>query len=170
MALFASQHPVLLTEAPLNPLKNRESAAEIFFETFRVPALFISVQAVLSLYSSGKTTGVVVDCGDGVTHVVPVFNGFSIPNSILRNDLAGRDVSHYLQLLLRRAGYNFSTSAERETVRSIKESCCYVAFDANKEEEQLEATKASSTKGSQQKYKLPDGNIISVSVELVIWF
>lgn len=43
------QHPVLLTEAPLNPSKNREKAAEVFFETFNVPALFISMQAVLSL-------------------------------------------------------------------------------------------------------------------------
>lgn len=69
---------MLLTEAPLNPQANREKAAEIFFETFNVPALYIQIQAVLSLYSSGRTTGVVLDSGDGVTHVVPIFEGFAI--------------------------------------------------------------------------------------------
>jgi len=163
-----------LTEPPLNPTKNRENAAEIFFETFRVPALFISVQAVLSLYASGKTTGIVLDSGDGVTHAVPIFQGFTIPNSIMRVDLAGRDVTHQLQLLLRRGGYNFTTSAERETVKSIKESACYVAFDIDKEEEQLEAAKTSA-KNAQYKYKLPDGNTINVKIIcllllLLLWF
>ena len=67
-----------MTEAPLNPLSNRERAAEIFFETFNAPALYIQIQAVLSLYSSGRTTGVVLDSGDGVTHVVPIYEGFAI--------------------------------------------------------------------------------------------
>ena len=76
---FSEEHPVLLTEAPLNPRRNREKAAEIFFETFNVPALFVSLQAVLSLYATGRTTGVVLDAGDGVTHAVSnIFLGFSI--------------------------------------------------------------------------------------------
>lgn len=79
-----------MTEAPLNPRKNREMASEIFFETFNVPALFISIQAVLSLYASGRTVGVVFDSGDGVTNAVPIFEGFAMPNAIMRNDLAGR--------------------------------------------------------------------------------
>ena len=83
------QHPVLLTEAPLNPTKNREKAAELFFENFNVPALFISIQAVLSLYASGRTTGVVLDSGDGVTHAVPIYEGFAMPHAIQRIDLAG---------------------------------------------------------------------------------
>ncbi|KAG7233083.1 hypothetical protein INR49_007508 [Caranx melampygus] len=85
---FSEEHPVLLTEAPLNPSKNREKAAEVFFETFNVPALFISMQAVLSLYATGRTTGVVLDSGDGVTHVVPIYEGFAIPHSIMRVDIA----------------------------------------------------------------------------------
>nr|XP_020636040.1 beta-centractin [Pogona vitticeps] len=118
---FSEEHPVLLTEAPLNPSKNREKAAEVFFETFNVPALFISMQAVLSLYATGRTTGVVLDAGDGVTHAVPIYEGFAMPHSIMRVDIAGRDVSRYLRLLLRKEGYDFHTSAEFEVVKTIKE-------------------------------------------------
>lgn len=91
------KHPLLLTEAPLNPRQNRDRAAQIFFETFNVPALFISIQAVLALYASGRTTGVVlglfilnIDVGDGVSHSVPVYEGFAVPHAIQRVDLAGR--------------------------------------------------------------------------------
>jgi len=159
----AEEHPVLLTEAPLNPRKNREKAAEIFFETFNVPAFFISVQAVLSLYASGRTTGAILDSGDGVTHIVPIYEGFAVSHAIQRIDLAGRDVTEHLQLLLRKSGYNFYTSAEKEIVRAIKEAACYVAFDPNKEEELLEAEKGG--KPSSHKFKLPDGNIIEVGPE-----
>lgn len=104
LAVQSEQHPVLLTEAPLNPRRNREKAAEIFFETYNVPAFFVSMQAMLSLYASGETTGIVLDCGDGVTHVAPVCSGFAISSAILRADFGGRDITRYLQLLLRRAG------------------------------------------------------------------
>jgi len=140
----------------LNPKKNREKAAEIFFETFNVPCLFISIQAVLSLYASGRTTGVVLDSGDGVTHAVPIFEGFAMPHAIRRIDLAGRDVTEYLQLLLRKGGHRFYTTAEKEIVRNIKELCCYTAFDPDKEEDRIE---------SHHKYKLPDGNFIEIGPE-----
>ena len=92
-------HPqVLITEAPLNPVSNREKAAEIFFETFNVPSFFVSPQATLSLYASGRTTGLVLDSGDGVTHAVPVYEGFSLPHAITRSDVAGRDVTDYLMV------------------------------------------------------------------------
>jgi actin len=71
-------HPVLLTEAPLNPRKNREQMLGIMFETFQVPAMYIKIQAVLSLLASGRTTGLAVDCGDGVTHTVPIYEGYSV--------------------------------------------------------------------------------------------
>jgi len=156
----SEEHPVLLTEAPLNPKKNREKLAEIFFDTFNVPALFISLQAVLALYASGRTTGVVLDSGDGVTHSVPVYEGFAVPHSITRIDVAGRDVTEYLQLLLRKAGYNFHSSAEKEIVRSIKEQTCYVSYNPSKDEE-LEFQKGNPY----TQYKLPDGTVIEVGPE-----
>jgi len=159
----AEEHPVLLTEAPLNPKRNREKAAEIFFETFNVPAFFISIQAVLSLYASGRTTGIVLDSGDGVTHAVPIYEGFAMPHSIMRIDVAGRDITEYLQLLLRRSGSYFYTSAEKEVVRSIKESACYVAYDPSKEEELIDSEK--SAKPATHKYSLPDGNILEIGPE-----
>lgn len=154
----SSEHPVLLTEAPLNPAKNREKAAEMFFETFGVPALYVSMQAVLSLYASGKTTGVVLDCGDGVTHAVPVYEGFALPHAITRSDVAGREVTEYFQHLLRRAGYSFSTTAEKEVVRDIKELKCYVAKNVQRE---LDLRARAKTK-----YRLPDNNEIELGTEV----
>jgi len=153
LATFSEEHPVLLTEAPLNPRRNREKSAEIFFEQFNVPALFISMQAVLSLYATGRTTGVVLDAGDGVTHSVPIYEGFALPHSVMRTDLAGRDVTRYLQLLLKREGCNFKTTAEQEIVKQIKENVCYLALNPQKEE---------SGEGEKTRYTLPDGSILEI--------
>ncbi|EOR00448.1 hypothetical protein E3P92_03512 [Wallemia ichthyophaga] len=159
---LSEEHPVLLTEAPLNPRQNRDIAAQIFFETFNVPALFTSVQAVLSLYSSGRTTGLVLDSGDGVTHAVPVYEGFSMPHAIRRVDVAGRDVTYNLQMLLRRSGFNLTTSAELEVVRTIKEKCCYVALNPQKEEKEAASRGDNARK---EEFKLPDGHTIRLGPE-----
>jgi centractin len=158
MNVASEDHPVLLTEAPLNPYQNREKAAEIFFEGLNVPALYFSIQAMLSLYASGRTTGVVLDSGDGVTHVVPVYEGLVMPHAIMRMDVAGRSVTQHLQRLLRRSGHTFHTSSEVEIVRQIKETCCTVAFNPQKAEEQFQQQQSSS-----QSYKLPDGSSIELS-------
>ncbi|KRX43728.1 Alpha-centractin, partial [Trichinella nativa] len=148
---FPEEHPVLLTEPPMNPSKNRERTAEYFFETFNVPALYISMQAVLSLYSTGRTTGVVLDCGDGVTHAVPIFEGFALPHSIVRTNIAGRDVTRLLRLLLRKEGVEFYRSSEFEIVRTIKERICQVSTDSQRDDT-----------GSSDKvqYMLPDGSTV----------
>jgi len=128
------EHPVLLTEPPLNPINNKRKLAEMMFETFNVPSLFFLSTAVCSLYARGMTTGVVLDVGDGVSSVSAIYEGYSIRNATQRMDLGGRDVTMHLMQLLRRAGYSFHTTAEMEIVKSIKERYCYVEpMNQNKE-------------------------------------
>ena len=121
--------PVLLTEAPLNPKKNKEKMTEYMFEKFDVPKFYIGVQAVLALYASGRTTGLVLDSGDGVTHTVPIYEGFAITHAIMRQSMAGRDLTAYMADLLKEINVNIVTTAEVEITKDIKEKVCYVAYN-----------------------------------------
>ena len=156
------QHPVMLTEAALNPKENREKMTSVFFETFNVPAFYVATQAVLALYASGRTTGLVCDSGDGVTHVVVVYDGYSIKHAIARLNLAGRDLTDYMQKHLSEDGHHFQSTAEREIAKNIKEKLCYVALDYEKELQEFEAAP-----NKKKEFELPDGKKINVGSILI---
>ena len=148
---------VLITEAPRNPKANRERMVQLMFETFEVRNTYIAIQAVMSLYATGRSTGLVVDSGDGVSHTVPVFEGFSLPHAIQKMEIAGRVLTDYAQKLLLEVGESFTSSAEMEIVKHIKEDLCYVA--QHYDEERAQAIASSETDHA---FTLPDKRVISV--------
>jgi len=147
----------MLTEAPMNPKANREKMTQIMFETFNIPSLYVSIQAVLSLYASGRTSGIVFDCGDGVSHTVPIFEGYCLPHAVKRINLAGRDLTERMVSLLNERGYSFTTTAEKEIVRDIKERLCYISLNY---QDDLAAVESNTE--LEKTYEMPDGQIITI--------
>ncbi|KAJ3105700.1 Arp2/3 complex subunit, actin nucleation center [Phlyctochytrium planicorne] len=155
-----ADHKILLTEPIGNPKKNREKMCEVMFEHYGFSATYVAIQAVLTLYAQALTTGVVVDSGDGVTHIVPVYEGYALPHLVKRLNVAGRDITRYLIKLLLLRGYAFNRTADFETVRQLKEKLCYVGYDL-----QLEQKLATETTVTVEAYTLPDGRVIKVGSE-----
>jgi actin-related protein 2 len=112
MKIDPKEHKILLTEAPMNPRANRKKMIEVMFEKYGFEGLQVSIQAMLTLYAQGLLTGCVLDSGDGVTHVVAVYDGFELSNLTRRLDVAGRHITRYLIKLLLTRGYAFNRSAD----------------------------------------------------------
>jgi len=156
----SQEHPVLLTEAAYNPKANREKMTQIMFETFNAPAMYVELPGPLSLYASGRTTGIVVDCGDAVCHTVPIHEGYALGKGVSRMNFGGVDLTLKLQALLNDRRYSFCTGAELEIVRHIKEKLCYVALDYGSE-----LRDASRNEHLNKSYELPDGEVITLGQE-----
>ncbi|XP_017888234.1 actin-related protein 2 isoform X1 [Ceratina calcarata] len=151
---------ILLTEPPMNPITNREKMIEVMFEKYGFAGTYIAIQAVLTLYAQGLISGVVVDSGDGVTHICPVFEEYALPHLTRRLDIAGRDITMYLIKLLLLRGYAFNHSADFETVRMLKEKLCYIGYNIETEDKL-----ALETTVLVESYTLPDGRVIKVGGE-----
>ncbi|KAD3640346.1 hypothetical protein E3N88_29569 [Mikania micrantha] len=155
LGVAPEEHPVLLTETPLNSKADMEKTAQIMFETFNVPAMDFAISAVFSMYANGLTTGIVLDCGDGVSQVVPVYEGCAFPHAIRCLDFGGRDLTDYLMKILSRRGYLFTTNAEREIIHDMKEKLDY--------QQELETARCGSS--IEKGYELPDGEVVTIEEE-----
>ena len=162
------EHPILITEPLLNPYSNREKIASALFENLSAPAIFFASQPILSLFSTSNTSGVILESGEGVTQSCVVYEGYSIPNSYIRNNYGGRDVTDYFQTLLKKQGYSFSTTSEFEIVRKIKEEICFTIVGSSNNPlsniSNLEIGNKNKSESSNT-YNLPDGNAIKIGEE-----
>ncbi|NIG60624.1 actin-like protein 7B [Pontoporia blainvillei] len=123
--ILPEEHAVLVSDPLLSPTSNREKYAELMFETFGIPAMHVTSQSLLSIYSYGKTFGLVVESGHGVSHVVHISEGDVLPGLTSHADYAGSDLTNYL--LLNEAGHKFMDD-HVHIIGHIKRKCCYSAL------------------------------------------
>ena len=155
-------HPVLITEPIHNPIHNRENISSILFEKFLIKKLFFASQPVLSLYATSKTTGAILESGDAVTQSCVLYEGYAIPNSFERCDYGGQDVTNYLDDILKKMGFFFDTSAEKQIIKEIKEKYCYV-YPSDVSENIIK-----NSNFDIENHFLPDGNVIKLGVEKIL--
>ncbi|KAA6401222.1 MAG: putative actin family protein [Streblomastix strix] len=148
------EFPILISEPVLNPEINRQKMTEIMFEKYQIPALYYENSGVLSLYSTGRTFGVVLESGDCLISVVPIYNGLKQPNGIFRNEMAGRDVTVSILRELLEKGVQLNY----EIAKDIKEKLCYIVMD-------YKSQKRKAQKLVDMTYTMPDGQEISIGSE-----
>ena len=130
----------------------------LMFESFQVQGLYVANQAMLSLFSNGRTTGLFVDSGDGVTQAVPFFEGFSIPHAVKKNYIAGRAITYHMVDLLTADGIQETGNASQQIVINLKEDLCFVSLDPA-----ADKSKAAESSEIQKAYELPDGQTVNVN-------
>eukprot|EP01083_Nonionella_stella_P273983 929753_1 len=161
LRIAPEEHTVLLTEAALNPKRNREKMTQIIFETFGAPSFYVANQSALSLFAEGKLNGTVIQSGYDVTNIVPCYEGIALRDAVVRLDLGGENVTEYLIKLLNERGYLITnTSSEREVVADIKKKLGFIALDYNEA-----LYKGTFTPEFEVDYELPDGLMLAVSSE-----
>ncbi|XP_069072004.1 actin-like protein 9 [Pleurodeles waltl] len=151
------EHAILLTDPPLNPPTNREKMSEVLFESMNCPCLCVAYQSVLSAYSYGKISGMVVECGHGMTYTAPVFQGHNVLNATERMGASGAELTESLMKMLFRFQHVFAENI-KDIMENIKRECCYVALDYEKEMNRPEDDYLHD-------FQLPDGKIITIGKE-----
>ena len=163
LKIDTSQNSVLLTQSCEYTDEDRRKIAEIFFEFFNTPSIYMGNQGMLGLFATGSTKGVALDSGEGGTHVVPVYEGYVSPYSINSIDVSGHNITEHLHNLLTQKGLTFSKHYDFDIVKNIKENKCFVSMDY--ERELKEFIENANTKDAI--YELPDSEKININKEQI---
>eukprot|EP00455_Lapot_gusevi_P052579 TRINITY_DN8022_c0_g1_i5.p1 TRINITY_DN8022_c0_g1~~TRINITY_DN8022_c0_g1_i5.p1 ORF type:complete len:374 (-),score=46.98 TRINITY_DN8022_c0_g1_i5:146-1267(-) len=161
LGVSPADRPVLLSEPPLNRKANREKTTQIMFEKFHTPATYLANQAVLALFATGRTTGLVLDAGHDICHAVTISDGFANFMATTCLHYGGHQISEYLQKILVERCASYSTSVLPDIFRDMKEKLCYVSWDYDDE---LRGVWSSPMAGDRS-YELPDGQIVTLNQE-----
>ena len=155
LQIAPEEYNIFLTESPFNSREDREKITEIMFETFNCPCMYLSNQSVLSAYSIGKSTGCVIDCGDGSTNFSPIFEGLLCRNGVTHIPIAGKEIFENLFKLLS-VNNNIESKMQKESLKKVKENLCYISEDYNSE---------INGNVNESEYELPDKSKIKIGKE-----
>lgn len=156
-----NERPILMSEAPYSSNSQREKIVQMMFETFNVPSYYTYASPILAMYASGTTTGCIVESGEGLTTVMPIYNGISIPGATIRDGMSGQDVTDYFAEKLSKHGPSLISSSDRSTARELKERLGYILKDYDHGNSAMvdEDTTVNRT------YELPDSTVLTVGRE-----
>ncbi len=148
---------VLFSIHPLFPRKDLEKIFELFLERYQCMAFYPVLDSMLTLYSGGFQTGLIVEIGDSNTRIVPIFEGYKLEHSVKILETGGRVLTRYMEQILESIGWSVDSSIRRELVRALKERACFVSLDYKEDLKRIEQY--------EKEYSLPDGSTITLSKE-----
>ncbi|OMJ73835.1 hypothetical protein SteCoe_27385 [Stentor coeruleus] len=155
-----NQSRILIMEPPLNKRQYREKITEVMFETFSCGGFYLANSSVMSLFATGRTTGIVIESGLNETCIVPTYEGYALPQATLKLPIGGEEITNFLITNLKASGIDLPHSKEFEVAQDIKEKYCYLSTDY-----QQELNSLGISSGISRECELPDGNKIILSVE-----